>query len=241
MLSFFYYYWCVSFLYSFTGFLWEVRPLPGILQADRKWMAAGSQDRGKHTQKTVLILAVESESFLYKYCSINLSFFFLSWRNGPFSLNGVIWLVWDRTPPFWFSLTTVCVKRGTTDVLAVLHHSICNIMHVGPNQKIKTQKSHNVGIGAPHNSRFCHPLPVLSPNSCPDIPVRLIKLNEQILNLMLLLWMRKQINLFYGCDWIRELVKSVGLLCMTSETIHIVFIFRRRNNSNNCCESDHQR
>lgn len=38
----------VSLLYLFTGFLWEVRPLPGILQADSNWMATGSQDRGRH-------------------------------------------------------------------------------------------------------------------------------------------------------------------------------------------------
>lgn len=35
------------------GFFWEIRPLPGILQADRNWMAAGTQDRGTHTQKEI--------------------------------------------------------------------------------------------------------------------------------------------------------------------------------------------
>ena len=34
------------FTYLSTGFLWQVRPFPGVLQADRNWMAARSQDRG---------------------------------------------------------------------------------------------------------------------------------------------------------------------------------------------------
>lgn len=39
---------CIFLLLNLsTGFLWEVWPLLGILQADRNWVAAGSQDRGK--------------------------------------------------------------------------------------------------------------------------------------------------------------------------------------------------
>lgn len=37
---------CMLFTYLSTGFFWQVRPFPGILQADRNWMAARSQDRG---------------------------------------------------------------------------------------------------------------------------------------------------------------------------------------------------
>lgn len=62
----------VLFIYrcvSFIGFLWEVRPLPGILQADWNWMAAGSQDRGKHSDSTAV---EEGFNFLYKYYNINL-------------------------------------------------------------------------------------------------------------------------------------------------------------------------
>lgn len=44
------------FSYSFPGFLWQVRPFPGILQADRNWMAALSQDRG--TDILVVYLAI---------------------------------------------------------------------------------------------------------------------------------------------------------------------------------------
>lgn len=35
-----------SHIWLFPGFLWEVWSLPGVLQADRDWMAAGSQNGG---------------------------------------------------------------------------------------------------------------------------------------------------------------------------------------------------
>lgn len=39
---------CIWFPYFLPGFLWQVRPFPGILQAGRNWVAARPQDRGKH-------------------------------------------------------------------------------------------------------------------------------------------------------------------------------------------------